>query len=172
MLSELVVIWFFVLGLIIGSFLNVVIYRMHTGKSLSGRSRCLSCGQTLRWWHLVPVISYVWLRSRCGFCGARVSLRYSLVELGTGLLFALVASSVVGILPMFFYLILMSVLILVVIYDVLHTIIPDEFVVIATVCAVAIIGLEWYISPDVHSILLRLVSGGVGFLFFGSLWRV
>ena len=57
--------YLFGLGAIIGSFLNVVIYRFHTGKSLSGNSHCLSCGQGLRWYVLFPVFSYLALQGRC-----------------------------------------------------------------------------------------------------------
>ena len=49
----------FVLGTIIGSFLNVVLYRLHTGKSLNGRSHCMSCSKTLRWYELFPLFSYI-----------------------------------------------------------------------------------------------------------------
>lgn len=99
-----------ILGLLIGSFLNVVIYRLPVmleaqwqaecadmqGKTLPEkapfsllvpRSRCQICGHQLAWFENIPVLSYLVLRGRCGHCQAGISLRYPLVELATGLLF-------------------------------------------------------------------------------------
>ena len=99
-----------ILGLLIGSFLNVVIYRLPvmleaqwkaecaelqgcTGPApvpfnlLVPRSRCQSCGQQLSWFENIPILSYVLLRGRCSHCHAGISLRYPLIELVTGLLF-------------------------------------------------------------------------------------
>lgn len=99
-----------IFGLLIGSFLNVVIYRLpvmleaqwkaecadlhgHTLPEsapfnlLVPRSRCQSCGHQLGWFENIPVLSYLALRGRCGHCQAGISLRYPLVELATGLLF-------------------------------------------------------------------------------------
>lgn len=100
-----------VLGLLLGSFLNVVIYRLPkmlerqwatecaelagkplavaTGKFnlLVPRSRCQKCGHGIRWYENIPVISYVVLRGKCSSCGTRIGLRYPAVELATGVLF-------------------------------------------------------------------------------------
>lgn len=78
------------LGLIIGSFLNVVIYRVPRGQSISvPRSHCTACGHVLRPWELIPVLSYLLLNGRCAKCGKPISMRYPGVELLTGGLFAL-----------------------------------------------------------------------------------
>ena len=78
-------------GLAIGSFLNVVIYRLPIGQSLvSPPSRCRHCGYFLRWFDNVPVLSWVLLRGRCRNCGTPVSWQYPLVEFITGALFVLV----------------------------------------------------------------------------------
>ncbi len=164
-------IFFFLLGLIIGSFLNVVVYRLHTGKTLQGRSRCLSCGKDLRWWHLVPVFSYLALRARCGHCGARISLRYSAVELLTGLLFLFVAYTFSGI-SIFPHLILISALVLIIVYDMLHTIIPDEFIILTSITGILIMATDFFLLPDVYMLAYHLLGGAVGFLFFAFLWFV
>ena len=79
-------------GLCIGSFLNVVIYRLPLGQSLvSPRSRCTKCGYELRWYDNVPVLSWALLGGRCRRCRAPISVQYPIVELVTGLLFVLVA---------------------------------------------------------------------------------
>jgi len=82
-----------VLGLLIGSFLNVVIYRVPAGKSIvSPPSACPSCGARIRPGDNVPVVSWIALRGRCRNCAAPISRRYPLVELATGVLFASVAA--------------------------------------------------------------------------------
>ena len=79
------------LGLIVGSFLNVVIYRLPLGQSLaSPPSRCRTCGYSLRWFDNIPVLSWVFLGGRCRKCGVSVSWQYPLVELTTCALFVLV----------------------------------------------------------------------------------
>ncbi|MGH3494678.1 MAG: prepilin peptidase, partial [Sciscionella sp.] len=77
-----------VLGLAIGSFLNVVIYRVPRNESIvTPASRCPSCDATLKPWHNVPVVSWLALRGKCAFCGTQISARYPLVEAGTAVLF-------------------------------------------------------------------------------------
>jgi leader peptidase (prepilin peptidase)/N-methyltransferase len=79
-------------GLLIGSFLNVVAYRLPRGESLvKPRSRCTSCGEEVRPYDNVPVLSWLLLRGRCRHCRASISARYPAVELATALVFAAVA---------------------------------------------------------------------------------
>ncbi len=79
------------LGLAVGSFLNVVIHRVPRGESVvSPGSRCPRCGHAIRNRHNVPVLGWLLLRGRCFDCGAPISVRYPLVEAGTGALFGLV----------------------------------------------------------------------------------
>ncbi|MCM8760411.1 MAG: prepilin peptidase [Candidatus Omnitrophica bacterium] len=81
-------IFIFVLGLVFGSFANVVIYRLPKGKSIVGpRSQCPSCGKDILWYDNIPLLSFVLLKGRCRFCKAKISYRYFVVELITGLLF-------------------------------------------------------------------------------------
>ena len=80
------------LGLLLGSFLNVCIVRVPRGESLvSPGSRCVGCGHAVRWYDNVPVVSWLVLRGKCRDCGARISWRYPLVELAVGFWFAYVA---------------------------------------------------------------------------------
>ena len=79
------------LGLIIGSFLNVVAYRVPAGISLLRESRCPGCNTPIRPWQNIPVLSWLTLRGRCAACRAPISARYALVELTTGVLFAVIA---------------------------------------------------------------------------------
>jgi leader peptidase (prepilin peptidase)/N-methyltransferase len=79
-------------GLFVGSFLNVVVYRAPLGLSVSApRSFCPTCDRQLRWWENVPLVSWLALRGRCHSCHEPISIRYPLVEAVTALVFALVA---------------------------------------------------------------------------------
>lgn len=80
-----------IFGLLIGSFLNVVIWRVPRGESLMPASHCPHCDAAIRPWQNVPVISWIALGGRCANCREKISMRYPLVELGTGVVFALVA---------------------------------------------------------------------------------
>ena len=84
----------FLFGLVIGSFLNVCIYRIPKGESVvAPRSRCPACGHPLPWYENIPLVSYLALRARCSACGMRISPQYFVVELLTGLLFAVLAAN-------------------------------------------------------------------------------
>ncbi len=77
-------------GLVVGSFLNVVIWRLPRGENLSKpRSRCPGCGALIRWYDNIPVVSWLLLRAKCRGCGSRIAGRYPFVELLTGVLFLL-----------------------------------------------------------------------------------
>ncbi|PYY34385.1 A24 family peptidase [Curtobacterium sp. MCBD17_030] len=91
--TPLVVVFSGIIGIVIGSFLNVVVYRVPAGRSVvAPASACPQCGHAIRRRDNVPVLSWLVLRGRCRDCGAPISARYPAVELGTGLLFALVAA--------------------------------------------------------------------------------
>ncbi|MBN2453548.1 MAG: prepilin peptidase [Candidatus Omnitrophica bacterium] len=117
----------FIVGAVIGSFLNVCIYRIPKRQSIvRPPSHCPHCGKRLRWYHNIPVLSYIALRARCAFCGKRISARYPLVELVTAAL--LTALFVVfGPEPKFFsYSIMTCALIAVTFIDLEIQEIPDE----------------------------------------------
>ena len=81
----------FVFGLIVGSFLNCVVYRLEIGGSfLKGRSFCPHCKHELSWQDLIPVFSLLFLKGKCRYCQQKISLQYPLVELATGVLFVLI----------------------------------------------------------------------------------
>jgi prepilin signal peptidase PulO-like enzyme (type II secretory pathway) len=80
----------FIFGTLIGSFLNVVALRYNTGMTLGGRSGCFSCGKTLHWYELVPVVSFFLQRGRCTACKASISWQYPIIEALTGFTFLLV----------------------------------------------------------------------------------
>lgn len=162
----------FVFGVIIGSFLNVYLYRFHTGKSLMGGSHCMSCAEPLRWYELFPLLSYLTLRGRCRSCSAYIPSRYFWVELLTGILFALVVYFVQDILlwPVLFF--LMAVLVLILVYDIMHMIIPDGFVY--TLIAISVVLLVYNLIQGVITPILLLyyiLAGLLASAFFYGLWR-
>lgn len=76
-----------VFGILIGSFLNVVIYRIPKGESIVfPASKCQSCQTPLKWYHNIPVFSWLFLRGKCGFCSEKISAQYPIVELLTGII--------------------------------------------------------------------------------------
>ena len=135
--SDLAHIFVFLFGLIIGSFLNCVIYRLEEGKSfLKGRSFCPDCGHVLGFLDLVPVFSFIFLKGKCRYCGKRISWQYPLVELATGVIFLLV-SIIFGVRSFgyIYYLLISSLLIIVFVYDLKHYIIPDGVIYTAIIAS-------------------------------------
>ena len=123
-MHTLIIIFGGILGVIIGSFLNVVVLRMNTGKGLGGRSMCLSCNKTLHWYELIPVISFVIQRGRCRNCHSKISWQYPIVELTTGLLFAGVLIYFTGPIHAVLWLVLVSLGMIIAVYDIRHRMIP------------------------------------------------
>jgi leader peptidase (prepilin peptidase)/N-methyltransferase len=160
----------FVFGVVIGSFLNVCLYRFHTGKSLMGGSHCMSCASPLRWYDLFPLLSYLTLRGRCRQCSAYIPPRYFWVELLTGLLFGAVVMFVSNPLfwPLLFF--LMAVLVLVLVYDIMHMIIPHEFVYALCAVAIILVAYDFYLWFDAMSALYYLLAGLIAGGFFYTLW--
>jgi leader peptidase (prepilin peptidase)/N-methyltransferase len=116
----------FLFGLVIGSFLNVVIARLPDGRSIvSPPSACPRCGGLIRWYDNVPVLSWLWLRARCRSCKAKISWRYPAVELLTAVLFALAARRFGPALDLGQALLLLAALVAITGIDLDHQIIPD-----------------------------------------------
>lgn len=116
----------FVFGTIIGSFLNVCIYRIPAGRSIvTPASRCPNCHTAIRWYQNIPIISYFFLRGRCAACGESFSIRYPLVEALTGVLFMLVflRFGMHWVTPV--YWLFVSALVAITFIDLDHQIIPD-----------------------------------------------
>jgi len=167
--------WFFfsvvgLFGLIIGSFLNVVIYRLHTGRSLNDRSHCLSCGRTLSWYELFPVFSYLALRGRCRSCHSFIPYRYALVEILTAGAFLLAYLNFQGWLLLLADCTLLSVLVVVLVYDLYHKIIPDELSGLMALLALLITGFKAWQLGSYQVALIDVASGGLVALGFGLLW--
>ena len=154
-----------IIGLIIGSFLNVCIYRIPENQSIvSPPSHCNKCNNTLRIIDLIPVISYLMLRGKCRYCKEKVSVRYMAVELLTGILFLLVYNHHNNNIETIYYLILVSILVIISFIDIDHYIIPDTLIIFGIIVAISFNVLTGFMSfKDVF--LGGLICGG-SILFF------
>jgi leader peptidase (prepilin peptidase) / N-methyltransferase len=159
-------------GVIIGSFLNVVIYRFRTGKSLSGSSHCLSCQTRLRWYDLFPLLSYLVLRGRCRACSAYIPSRYFVVELLTGCLFVLVVliEPIWWLWPLMWTLI--SLLVVITVYDIMHLVIPHSLVIALGAIAGIHVAYQWLVVSDTMMLLQIIIAMAAAFAFFAGLWKV
>lgn len=152
----------FVLGTIVGSFLNVVALRWDT-KKFNGRSVCVGCGKNLRWWELVPIISFIVLRAKCKRCRAGISYQYPVIEIWTGLIFLSIYNLQFTILQSLILIIIFCIYIVITIYDFKHKIIPDSLVY--TAILLSVVSRLWSGGAT-----LDWLAGPILFAFFGSIW--
>lgn len=120
------------LGLIIGSFLNVLIYRMPIGKSIvKPRSYCPQCKKPIKFYDNIPVISFIILEGKCRGCKAKISLQYPLVEIFTAFTFWISYSFYFSISPIYtlFTIIFLCIMVVLAIIDFKHMILPDELTI-------------------------------------------
>lgn len=163
----------FVFGAIIGSFLNVVIYRLHTGRSVNGRSHCMSCGETLRWYELFPIISYIVLRARCRSCDAYIPIRYLMVELSMGAIFLFLYTYVLfDVIAFGLYALLASFLMVIAVYDFRHTIIPDELTLGVGVVSLLMLLYHFFLFGNVGVLVGNILAGVLAGGFLWVLWFI
>lgn len=155
----------FVFGLIVGSFLNAVIYRLHSGKSfLFDRSECPHCHHKISAKDLFPLFSFILLGGKCRYCKKNISWQYPIIELATGLVFILLARDFQFEIFNFQFLIQLffaSIFIIVAVFDLKHYLILDKVVLPAA--AIALI-YSFFAGNYVSAILSGLGFGGF-FLF-------
>src|SRR3989338_2161817 len=181
-MTFIIAIIFFILGLIIGSFLNVVIFRFNTERSFGGRSGCMTCQSELRWYELIPLISFLVLRGRCRNCKAKISTQYPIVEFISGLVFAglflkfqdvFFINTLVFSISYAYYATMFSILLVIAVYDFKHKIIPDMLSLVLGV--IAFVGLFFFANymfyPHIPAISGYL-SGILLALPFALIWFV
>jgi leader peptidase (prepilin peptidase) / N-methyltransferase len=178
----IITIIFFCFGLIIGSFLNVVVYRYNTDHTLGGRSACMTCQSQLRWYDLIPLFSFFALKGRCRACETRISYQYPIVEFCSGVIFAslfwkfqdiFLADTILFSLIYGYYATLFCILLVISTYDLKHKIIPDALVFAFSIISFAGIFLfkdynVFLHMPDTHT----LMSGLLLALPFALIWLV
>ncbi|WP_320045008.1 prepilin peptidase [uncultured Desulfobacter sp.] len=149
----------FIFGVCIGSFLNVVICRMPEGQSIvSPPSHCPACNHAIPFYFNIPIISFLLLRGKCGFCKTAISIRYPLIELITGFL-ALGLFLKFGLTPTaLFYFIFISVLVAISFIDLDYQIIPDKL----SLPGIFIFSTSFLFVPEMHvlSVIWGILTGG------------
>lgn len=142
----------FILGLLIGSFLNVCIYRIPKGESIvMPSSHCTGCGTGLKPLDLVPVFSYLFLRGKCRHCGAKISIRYPLIELLTAVVYISLFHKYGPNVDFIAAAYLMSILIAVFFIDLEHYIIPDGLVIAGLIGGVPLIIYNLFYSVSIYN---------------------
>lgn len=160
----------FLLGLAVGSFLNVLADRLPRGESpLWGRSYCDHCRRTLRWFELIPVVSFLLQQGKCQRCQQRLSRQYPCVELGTGLGFILLYRwgnpngwQAIALILLF------SSFVVITVSDLKYRIIPDSMLVVLVMAAI----LRATFSPSDVSFVNRILAAAGAGGFFLLLWRI
>lgn len=154
-----------VVGLIFGSFGTVVAHRVPRGESIvTGRSRCPSCGHTIGAVENIPVFSYLLQRGRCRHCGAPISVRYPLLELASGLLFATAAWKFGASLETVLYAAFFWVLIVLTAVDLEHKLLPNKIVFPSLIVS----GVGLTVAAVLRDAPGRLEGAALGALIFGG----
>ncbi len=157
------------IGLIIGSFLNVCIYRIPKKESiLFPPSHCFSCENNLKSNDLFPVFSYIFLKGKCRYCSNKISIQYPLIEILNSLTYLLLLSHFGLSIQLLFYIILASTLIVVISIDYYHQIIPNELVLFTLIIGI-IYRITTYITFN-ESLFTVLKESFLGFLIGGGFY--
>ncbi len=152
----------FIFGILIGSFLNVVIYRVPKNESIVfPSSKCQSCGNSLKWYHNIPIFSWIFLRAKCAFCGDKISAQYPMVEFITGLIFVALYIKLGFVWYMPFVAFSFTALFALVMIDFKYMAVPDSINFVAFIFAL--------VQPDFVSALFYGVIAGGGLYLIGLL---
>ncbi|MFK5975459.1 MAG: prepilin peptidase [Sulfurovum sp.] len=152
----------FIFGILIGSFLNVVIYRIPKNESIVfPSSKCQSCGNSLKWYHNIPIFSWIFLRGKCAFCGDKISAQYPMVEFITGLIFVALYIKLGFMWYMPFVAFSFTALFALVMIDFKYMAVPDNVNFVAFIFAL--------IQPDFLMALFYGVIAGGGLYLIGLL---
>ncbi len=162
----------FIFGAIVGSFLNVCIYRMAREESVvRPRSHCPNCSSIIYWYDNIPLLSYIFLLGKCRFCRKPISLRYPIVELLTAVAFILLYNHLGFNIRLFAYLLFICGLIVATFVDISHRIIPDEIsiggIIVGLILSVIFPQLQneySHLWSGLQSILGIIIGGGIIYL--------
>ena len=161
---DLISIYLFAIGACIGSFLNVCIYRLPEEKSIiSPPSHCPYCKNKLKWYHNIPILSYIFLRGKCAFCGKKISIRYFVVEFLAGIFLIINYNIYRFSFDFFFYSIFIYLLLIVIFADLKYMIIPDE-VSIGGIIAGFVLSFFSNSITFKDSIIGIIIGGGILYL--------
>lgn len=154
----------FLLGLSIGSFLNVCIYRIPRGESIAHPpSHCTNCSNRIKSYDLIPIISYIFLKGKCRYCGEKISIKYPLIELMTGIIFVAVYLKYGLTIECIKFFFLASFLILVGVIDHNTTNVYFSTTLSGFIIGSLFLGINIYFALPVKTYLLGALIGG-GFI--------
>lgn len=157
---------FFILGSVFGSFYNVLGLRLPNNESVVfPSSHCPKCNHELKWYELIPILSFIFLKGRCKECKEKISLLYPLNELFCGILFVVSYYSYGFSLELIIALTLSSLLVLVIASDLTYMIIPDSFTIVSSLIIIVVKLLS-------AGVMDTLVSIGYGILSFGIMYLI
>ena len=155
----------FIFGILIGSFLNVVIYRIPKNESIVfPSSKCQSCGNSLKWYHNIPIFSWVFLGGKCAFCKDKISAQYPVVEFVTGLIFVAIYMKLGFVWYMPFIALSFTALFALVMIDFKYMAVPDSVNFVALLLAL--------IQPQFIDALLFAIAAAGGLYLVGLLSSV
>jgi leader peptidase (prepilin peptidase)/N-methyltransferase len=150
-------IFFFILGTVIGSFLNVVIIRLKTKQSILKKpSHCVFCKKKLDWYELIPILSFIIQEGKCRHCKKKISWQYPLVEFFTGLIFVLIFAHFLnfGIITTCFMLLVSCFMIILFVYDLKHYLVPN-----AIIYPVIVLAFIYRLFGDFNYFIAGLIGG-------------
>lgn len=158
---------FVVLGVCVGSFLNVLILRLPLGKSVAfPASYCPKCKNPLKWYHNIPIFSWLFLRGKCAFCDQKISFQYPLIELLSGLIFLLAFLKSQNMFEAFIIAIVFSLLLALSAIDLKYKAVPDNL----SIPALLLAPLSGNFLTNVESALL--LAGGFALLRIIISWII
>lgn len=158
------------LGLVIGSFVGMLTYRLPRGLSLRGRSFCDKCKKPIPWYENIPVFYYLWSRGTCGACGSKIHWRYPVIEVLTAVAFVSTgylwlqpgAENVnLGVLSLLFFILLTTCYISLIVTDLEFQILPDEILL-----GLALLLLLYLLLSPSPTLFVNILSGFSVFVFF------
>ena len=160
----------FIIGICLGSFANVCIYRLPKNKqAVSGRSFCPKCKKTIRWFDNLPLISFLLLNGKCRKCHKPISLGYFIVELITGIGFLLIYLNFNNYYAIIFLSVLFILYLIIFFIDLKHFIIPDSLNFSIIILAIFKNFLPNFNTSFIHDINQSIIGGMVGYL---SIWII
>lgn len=173
------VFFLFLFGLCVGSFLNVLIYRLPHNLSIAGRSFCPKCRKKISWYDNIPILSFILLRGECRSCHSPISFYYPAIELVTGFLFVFTVFffpdesikyqvlSIKYTMELIYYLFIVSALIMIFFTDLKHGIIPDKIIFSSI-----FISLFYFLLIHNSLFMIHLLSAFGAFIFFLLLFLI
>lgn len=156
----------FIFGSIIGSFLNVCIYRIPRKESIAyPPSHCPKCSTPLKWYELIPIISFLFQKGKCRYCGDAISPQYPIVELLNGILYTIIFYFNGASIDSIFYSLIVSILVIISFIDYYQQIIPDSLLVIAIILSISYKFTVFILCKTpfnlLNSMLGLLIGGGL-----------